>query len=62
MALSRKKKIIILVAGAVVLALIRPMVALPLLLFAVPFGGLTRGSSGDTGSIGCSFAHMASYW
>jgi O-antigen ligase len=36
--------------GTVVLALIQPMVALPLLLFAVPFGGLTRGSSGDTSS------------
>ncbi len=32
------------------LAFIQPMVALPLLLFAVPFGGLTRGSSGDTSS------------
>jgi putative inorganic carbon (HCO3(-)) transporter len=36
--------------GAAVLALIQPIVALPLLLFAVPFGGLTRGSSGDTSS------------
>ena len=33
-----------------VLALIQPIVALPLLLFAVPFGGLTRSSSGDTSS------------
>jgi O-antigen ligase len=32
---------------AVVLALIQPLVALPLLLVAVPFGGLTRASSGD---------------
>src|SRR5437870_12307525 len=39
-------------AGATALALIQPMVALPLLLFAVPFGGVTRGSttSGDTSS------------
>jgi putative inorganic carbon (HCO3(-)) transporter len=37
------------VAGAAaVLSLIQPLVALPLLLFAVPFGGLTRGSSGDS--------------
>jgi O-antigen ligase len=39
--------------GAVVLALIQPVVAVPLLLFAVPFGGLTRGSqtaSGETSS------------
>src|SRR5437870_5545240 len=36
--------------GAAVLALIQPIVALPLLLFAVPFGGLTRSSSGDTSS------------
>ncbi len=36
--------------GTAVLALIQPMVALPLLLFAVPFGGLTRGSSGDASS------------
>jgi O-antigen ligase len=34
--------------AAAVLALIQPIVALPLLLFAVPFGGLTRSSSGDT--------------
>jgi len=34
--------------AALVLALIRPLVAVPLLLFAVPFGGLTRGSSGDS--------------
>jgi putative inorganic carbon (hco3(-)) transporter len=33
---------------AVVTALIQPLIALPLLLLAVPFGGLTRGSSGDT--------------
>jgi putative inorganic carbon (HCO3(-)) transporter len=36
--------------AALVLALIQPIVALPLLLFAVPFGGLARGSSGDTSS------------
>jgi len=36
--------------GAAVLALIQPIVGLPLLLFAVPFGGLTRSSSGDTSS------------
>jgi len=36
--------------GAAVLALIQPIVALPLLLFAVPLGGLTRSSSGDTSS------------
>jgi O-antigen ligase len=36
--------------AAAVLALIQPIVALPLLLFAVPFGGLTRSSSGDTSS------------
>src|SRR5205823_3928377 len=37
-------------AGAVaaVAALVQPLVALPLLLFAVPFGGLARGSSGDS--------------
>jgi O-antigen ligase len=37
--------------GAAVVALIQPFVALPLLLFAVPFGGLTRSTtttSGDT--------------
>jgi putative inorganic carbon (hco3(-)) transporter len=34
--------------GAVVLSLIQPLVAVPLLLFAVPFGGLARGSSGDS--------------
>jgi putative inorganic carbon (hco3(-)) transporter len=40
------------VAGlaALVLALVQPLVGLPLLLFAVPFGGLTRGSSGDSSS------------
>src|SRR5207248_6488101 len=32
---------------AAVAALVQPLVALPLLLFAVPFGGLARGSSGD---------------
>ena len=36
--------------GAAVLALIQPIVGLPLLLLAVPFGGLTRSSSGDTSS------------
>lgn len=36
--------------GSLILALIQPIVALPLLLFAVPFGGLTRGASGDTSS------------
>jgi putative inorganic carbon (HCO3(-)) transporter len=34
--------------AALLLALIQPLIALPLLLFAVPFGGLARGSSGDT--------------
>jgi putative inorganic carbon (HCO3(-)) transporter len=34
--------------AAVIFSLIQPLVALPLLLFAVPFGGLTRGSSGDS--------------
>jgi putative inorganic carbon (hco3(-)) transporter len=33
---------------AAVLALIQPLVALPLLLLAVPFGSLARGSSGDS--------------
>jgi O-antigen ligase len=37
-------------SAAAVLALIQPLVALPLLLFAVPFGGLARGSSGDGAS------------
>lgn len=37
-----------LASAAAVLALIQPLVALPLLLFAVPFGGLARGSSGDS--------------
>jgi len=37
-----------LAAGAAVLSLIQPLVALTLLLFAVPFGGLARGSSGDS--------------
>jgi putative inorganic carbon (HCO3(-)) transporter len=37
-------------AAALVLTLIQPLVAVPLLLFAVPFGGLTRGSSGDSSS------------
>src|SRR5260370_27480569 len=36
--------------AAVVLSFIRPLVALPLLLLAVPFGGIARGSSGDTSS------------
>ncbi len=34
--------------AAVLLSFIRPLVALPLLLLAVPFGGIARGSSGDT--------------
>jgi putative inorganic carbon (HCO3(-)) transporter len=34
--------------GTLLVALIQPIVALPLLLLAVPFGGLTRGASGDT--------------
>ena len=37
-----------LASAAAVLSLIQPLVALPLLLFAVPFGGLARGSSGDS--------------
>ena len=38
-------------AGAALIgALIQPLVVVPLLLLAVPFGGLTRGSSGDTSS------------
>jgi putative inorganic carbon (hco3(-)) transporter len=37
-------------AAAAVLALVQPLVALPLLLVAVPFGGLTRGASGETTS------------
>jgi len=37
----------VLACAAVVLTLIQPLVGLPLLLFAVPFGGLARGSSGD---------------
>ena len=35
-------------AATFVLAFIQPAVTLPLLLFAVPFGSLARGSSGDT--------------
>ncbi len=37
-------------AAAVVLAFIQPAITLPLLLVAVPFGSLTRGSSGDASS------------
>src|SRR5712691_2266826 len=50
-ALPEQSLDVVLGAAAVataVLALIQPIVALPLLLLAVPFGGLTRGSSGDT--------------
>jgi putative inorganic carbon (hco3(-)) transporter len=36
--------------AALIAALIQPLVVLPLLLLAVPFGGLARGSSGDTPS------------
>jgi putative inorganic carbon (hco3(-)) transporter len=36
--------------AATVAAVIQPLVAVPLLLFAVPFGGLTRSTSGDTSS------------
>jgi O-antigen ligase len=38
----------VLAAAAAVLALIQPVVVLPLLLLAVPFGGIARGSSGDS--------------
>jgi putative inorganic carbon (HCO3(-)) transporter len=38
----------VLASAAAILAFIQPLVALPLLLFAVPFGGLARGSSGDS--------------
>src|SRR5262249_28755633 len=37
-------------AAASIVALVRPLVVLPLLLVAVPFGGLARGSSGDSTS------------
>jgi putative inorganic carbon (HCO3(-)) transporter len=40
----------VLAVGAAIAAFINPLVALPLLLVAVPFGGLTRGSSGETSS------------
>ncbi len=44
----------VLIAGmasaAAIASLIQPLVALPLLLLAVPFGGLARGSSGDPSS------------
>lgn len=36
--------------AAASLALIQPLVAVPLLLFAVPFGGFARGASGDPSS------------
>src|SRR5205807_1516750 len=36
--------------AAVIASLIQPLVALPLLLIAVPFGGIARASSGDTSS------------
>src|SRR3981081_3198963 len=36
--------------AAIVASLIQPIVTLPLLLIAVPFGGIARGSSGDTSS------------
>ena len=35
-------------SAAAILSLIQPLAAVPLLLLAVPFGGLTRGSSGDS--------------
>ena len=41
--------------GALIAALIQPVVVVPLLLFAVPFGGLTRSSSGDAASSDLSF-------
>jgi len=37
-----------LAGAALVASLIHPIVAVPLLLIAVPFGGIARGSSGDT--------------
>jgi O-antigen ligase len=37
-------------AAALVAALVQPLVALPLLVVAIPFGGIARGSSGDTAS------------
>ncbi|MGI9149475.1 MAG: O-antigen ligase family protein [Chloroflexota bacterium] len=37
-------------SAAAVLSLIQPLLAVLLLLFAVPFGGLARGSSGDSSS------------
>ena len=40
----------VLAVGAVIVAFIQPLVAVPLLLFAVPFGGLARGSTDDTSS------------
>jgi putative inorganic carbon (hco3(-)) transporter len=43
-------------AGAALIgALIQPLVVLPLLLFAVPFGGLTRSSSADAATTDLSF-------
>jgi O-antigen ligase len=36
--------------AAIVASLIQPIVAIPLLIIAVPFGGLARSSSGDTSS------------
>ena len=47
---SQDALLVVVGAGATVVAFIQPLVALPLLLFAVPFGGVTRGSSGDTSS------------
>ena len=41
--------------AALIAALIQPLVVLPLLLFAVPFGGLTRSSGADAASTDLSF-------
>jgi O-antigen ligase len=51
-ALPEPEQLLLIVAAsaAVLLTFIQPLVALPLLLFAVPFGGLARGSSGGTTS------------
>jgi O-antigen ligase len=45
--------------GAVVVALIQPVVALPLLLFAVPFGVLTRGTQTTSGEASSDLAFGA---
>ena len=51
-ALPETQELILGVAAiaALIAALIQPLVALPLLLFAVPFGSLARTSSGDSSS------------